>query len=283
MPSPTNYVDSVRDTASLVTGRSAPETGEYYSHVYSGKDIDTGVPVVGVDLHIERDTQPMPLSSVRDAASLDIVLNGQPQAIPATNAVTTHIQSTSTPNGSQQNIISDGGALPLGGLIVLVLLTGLAWLVYTIIRIWQNNQAHRALVRASVTNSKPIVEHPAEPVVPIVNPVVQPATPSITTTFNINSIETDLAGDSVEGWRSALSTLDAELLKLLDSKGIEGETISDKLKAVSAGEFASVDIAWEAHQTAKNLLAMHDDQLKTQDLTRCLKLFKQVFAEHGVI
>ena len=275
------YTDSLRDTVSTVstvTGINAPKTGEYYQEIYSGRDIDTGVPVVGVDLHTTRDAGPIRLNDLRDAESLDIILNNTQtqQQGQQSNSLTVQQQ---TPQTAQPSIISGGGGLPLFGIIILILLFGAVWLIYTIIRIWQNNQAQRALVLASATNSKPIVEPPMAPI-PVATAALSVPQNDI---LDIATLEQDLMSDTIEDRRNAIKALDTELNKLLTAKDIKGETISDKLKTVSAGQFKSIDIAWEAHQTAKTLLMLHDDELKAQDLSRLLKLFKQVFADHGVI
>ncbi len=281
------YTDSFRDTAttvSTVTGINAPKTGEYYQEIYSGRDVDTGVPVVGVDLRTTRDTGPIRLNDLRDAESLNIILNNTntKQDSKTTNQQNPTLLtiSQSAPQTPQTSVISGGGGLPLFGIIILMLLFGVMWLVYTIIRIWQNNQAQRALILASATNSRPIVEPPMAPI-----PMATTTTPNASQedALNITALEQDLISDIIEDRRNAIKALDTQLNKLLTAKDIKGETISDKLKTVSAGQFKSIDIAWEAHQTAKTLLMLHDDELKAQDLSRLLKLFKQVFADHGVI
>jgi hypothetical protein len=273
MPLTSQYVDSVESSVSAITGRNAPKTGEYYQQIYSGKDTDTGVPVIGVELHTTRDNSPLRLNDIRDAEVLDIVLN---------NSQRNTTSQTSSQQMTPNNTTTDGGGLPLFGTIVFILLIGLVWLVYTIIRIWQNNQAQKVIIRASATNNTPIVESPTP--TPIIKTDINNSTnDTIKPKMDIGAITSDLQSDDLDKWRSALTKLDAELHKLLIAKGVQGETLSDMLKVVSAGEFKSIDIAWEAHQSTQRLLSMHDEQLETQDLTRVLRLFKQVFADHDLI
>ncbi len=284
MPTPSNYTNSLQESVSAITGKNAPKTGEYYEQIYSGIDSNTGAPVVGVNLKTQRNSGPTPLDGLRDAEILNIVLNNnQKESSVSPTPITTTTQLQQIDNDQTNTSTVDGGGLPLGGIIIFILLLGLVWLIYSIIRIWQNTQAQKAIMQATTTGVKPIVEVPSTPISTSLTDSSNNTPIQKKNKLDIKTIETNLLNENIELQRKALNILDEELNKLLTSKNIEGDTLSDKLRVISAGEFALIDLAWEAHQITKNLLAMHDEQLITQDLSRVLKLFKQVFAEHDVI
>ncbi len=157
-------------------------------------------------------------------------------------------------------VVRNDGGLPIASIIIFTILMGLMAFVYFIIRMWQNNQVQKSIMNKISNSNTDTNEMPIDIPQPIVN-----------------------IKETKEDWRSSIESADNKLKELLNNKGIIGDTVSDKLKAVGSGEFASVDIAWEAHQSAKKLLAMHDDSVQEYSINRVLQLFKQVFAEHDVI
>ncbi len=283
MPTASNYTDSLQKSVSAITGKNAPKTGEYYEQIYSGIDSNTGVPIVGVNLKIQRDSGPTPIDGLRDAEILNIVINNNQKESSAPTPTITKTQLQQIGSSQTDTNLIDGGGLPLGGMIIFILLLGLVWLIYSIIRIWQNTQDQKAIMQATATGAKPIIETPLTPVSGFLTDLPNNTSTQKKKKLDIKTIEANLLNEDIELQRKALSTLDEELNKLLTSKNIKGDTLSDKLRVISAGEFALIDLAWEAHQITKNLLTMHDEQLITQDFSRVLKLFKQVFAEHNVI
>ena len=85
-------------------------------------------------------------------------------------------------------------------------------------------------------------------------------------------------------WRVAILEADIMLDELLTSQGYIGQTLSDKLKQVSKGEFQTIDLAWEAHKL-RNKVA-HDGaglSLNEREVRRVIGMFEQVFKEFKFI
>ncbi len=252
-----NYIESIGDITTAVAGNSAPNTGQYYSYIYSQKDSLTGVPTMEVQLHNNNsDTLPQipqSLNNLSNTQVLEVVRND----------TQIHLGSAEPPNQftvqNNEDALSGGGGLSLASIIMLTILMGLVAFIYFIIRIWQNNQIQRSIMskistidtddKVAVTNTEPVI--------------------------STTRVEQD--------WRRSIELEDDKLKELLNRKGIIGDSISDKLKTVNSGEFASIDIAWEAHQSAKKLLSLHDDDVQEYSIKRVLQLFKQVFAQNDVV
>ncbi len=93
-------------------------------------------------------------------------------------------------------------------------------------------------------------------------------------------IRAKLLSDNQSDWRLAIIEADIYMDKLLDQKGYHGDTTSDKLKQIGPGEFASVQIAWEAHKV-RNRIA-HDGAaftLTQPEARRVLSYFEIAFRD----
>lgn len=93
-----------------------------------------------------------------------------------------------------------------------------------------------------------------------------------------------LLSDNQSEWRLAIIEADIYMDRTLDSKGFHGETVGDKLKAISPAQLASVQIAWEAHKV-RNRIA-HDGSaftLTMPEARRVLSYYEIVFRDLGVI
>ena len=271
MPTPREYVENIKDTAALLGGSTAPATGQYYSHIYSQNDPNTGVPTLGVELYNDQQQRgefgeqpgdlPIQLNNLTDTQILEIVQNGETvRQVTPTEIVMTEEKANAQANTALE---AQQSQAPIMGLFILVLLLLLVGFVYFIIRIWQDHKAQTKVMTS-------IQKKPTLPPTPTTKEKAQPQ--SVTQAHT-----TDLS------WRTKIERAEAKLQDLLTSKDIPGETISDKLKAVKPGQFALADLAWEAQKGAKTLLTAHDSDASEQSIKRTLQLFKQVFAEHGVV
>ncbi len=269
MPTPKEYVANIKDTAVLLSGSTAPTTGQYYSHIYSQDDPGTGVPTLGVELYNDQQQKgefgkpvdlPLQLNNLTDAQILEMLQNGETVGqVTPTEVVIMEGRANAQANTTleaQQN------QSPIMGIFILVLLLLIVSFVYFIIRIWQDHKAQTKIMTS-------IQKKPTLPSTPITKEESQPQS---VTQANTSDLQ----------WRTKIERAEAKLQDLLSSKGIPGETISDKLKVVKPGQFALADLAWEAQQGAKTLLTAHDSDASEQSIKRTLQLFKQVFAEHGV-
>lgn len=98
------------------------------------------------------------------------------------------------------------------------------------------------------------------------------------------SIRSKLLSDNQSDWRLAIIEADIYMDRLLDDKGYHGDTTSDKLKQITTGDLASLQIAWEAHKV-RNRIA-HDGAafaLTQPEARRVLSYFEIVFRDLGAI
>ena len=100
----------------------------------------------------------------------------------------------------------------------------------------------------------------------------------------MESIRNKILSDNQSEWRLAIIEADIYLDKILDSKGFFGDTIGDKLKNINENQFASINIAWEAHKV-RNKIA-HDGEafvITMPESRRVLSYYEIVFRDLGVI
>lgn len=85
-------------------------------------------------------------------------------------------------------------------------------------------------------------------------------------------------------WRLAILEADIMLNELLDSLGYKGETMAEKMKQVSRGDFNSIDSAWEAHKV-RNRVAHEgaESPLTEREKNRVIGLYSQIFKEFKFI
>ncbi len=85
-------------------------------------------------------------------------------------------------------------------------------------------------------------------------------------------------------WRLAVLESDIMLADLLETFGLPGETIGEKLKAVEKSDFLTIDSAWEAHKV-RNQIAHEgaDFMLSQREARRVIELYRAVFEEFHII
>jgi hypothetical protein len=111
-----------------------------------------------------------------------------------------------------------------------------------------------------------------------------PAAPKVVRNETWESIRAKLLSENESDWRLAIIEADIYLDRLLDDRGFHGDTTSDKLKQVTTGDLASIQIAWEAHKV-RNRIA-HDGaafSLTQPEARRILSYFEIVFRDLEVI
>jgi hypothetical protein len=94
------------------------------------------------------------------------------------------------------------------------------------------------------------------------------------------SVLTRLGSLSEGDWRLAVIEADIILDEMLSRMGYHGEGIGEKLKNVEKSDFATLDLAWEAHKI-RNRIA-HDGpafHLTHNEAKRVIGLFQKVFEE----
>ena len=85
-------------------------------------------------------------------------------------------------------------------------------------------------------------------------------------------------------WRQAIIEADIMLEGLLKNMDLPGDSIGDKLKAVSRGDFETIDNAWEAHKT-RNQIAHEGSAfvLTARTARETISNYEAVFNEFKII
>lgn len=85
-------------------------------------------------------------------------------------------------------------------------------------------------------------------------------------------------------WRLAILEADVILDEMTQSIGFRGETLGERLKNVSKGDFKTLDIAWEAHKIRNAIAHEGSDFLLSQrESKRVIGLYEQVFKEFSYV
>jgi hypothetical protein len=97
-------------------------------------------------------------------------------------------------------------------------------------------------------------------------------------------VEAHISSDNPSDWRLAILEADIILDELLDSIGYIGDTIGDKLKKATKGDFQTLDQAWEAHKIRNAIAHEGSDFVLTQrEALRIIGLYRVVFEEFDYI
>jgi hypothetical protein len=85
-------------------------------------------------------------------------------------------------------------------------------------------------------------------------------------------------------WRLGIIEADTVLEGLLEARGIPGENIGARLKAITPGDLGSLQAAWEAH-LVRNRIAHEGTnfELTERDARRTMQLYEVVFRELGFL
>lgn len=98
------------------------------------------------------------------------------------------------------------------------------------------------------------------------------------------SVRAKILSDNPSDWRLAIIEADIYLDKVLDQKGIFGDTLGDKLKQMTPERFPSVQLAWEAHKVRNRIAHEGSEFMLTQpEARRVLSYFEIVFRDLEVI
>ena len=88
--------------------------------------------------------------------------------------------------------------------------------------------------------------------------------------------------DSVNAndWKQAIIDADVMLDALLNKLGYQGESIGEKLKRASKGDFKTLDMAWDAHKVRNEIAHGGSDyEINQLEAKRVVGLYRQVFEE----
>jgi len=154
-----------------------------------------------------------------------------------------------------------------GGWYALAVLFGLvlsAVMLYCVIRIRQIREEER---RARLADVRPVAARDVS-----------------RTELRWQRVLEQVSSDDDHKWRLAILEADIMLNDLLDTLGLRGETMSDKMKQVGRDKFNTIDLAWEAHRV-RNRVAHEGSEhgLTAREARRVIRMYEQVFREFRYI
>ncbi len=93
-----------------------------------------------------------------------------------------------------------------------------------------------------------------------------------------------VASDNPNDWRLAIIEADIMLEELLDTLGLPGMTIGDKLKGTSPSFMRTLDDAWKAHRTRNDIAHRGTDFVLTRRVAQeTMDYYRRVFEEFEII
>lgn len=96
-------------------------------------------------------------------------------------------------------------------------------------------------------------------------------------------IEQFVNSNNPNDWKQAILEADSMLDNLVIQLGLTGETMGERLKNIPRGDFATIDLAWEAHLVRNKIAHEGSDFILTRrEARRIINLYRQVFDEFGV-
>jgi hypothetical protein len=106
------------------------------------------------------------------------------------------------------------------------------------------------------------------------------ASPDLALAKRWQSVMDHLNSPTPNDWRQAIIEADIILDELLTKMGYRGESVGEKLKRVSRGDFKTLDDAWEAHKV-RNEIAHGGSafSLNETEAKRVIGFYRNVFEE----
>jgi len=85
-------------------------------------------------------------------------------------------------------------------------------------------------------------------------------------------------------WRRAVIEADSMLAALLTARGFAGTNVGEQLTGASAANFATLDLAWQAHKVRNRIAHEGETFLITErDAVATIDLYRRVFEEFAYI
>ncbi len=84
-------------------------------------------------------------------------------------------------------------------------------------------------------------------------------------------------------WRRAIMDADILLEDLLDKLQYQGVDLGEKLRSVDRANMQNLDSAWEAHKVRNMIAHERDYALSPVEAKRVIMLYRNVFAEYGML
>ncbi len=182
-------------------------------------------------------------------------------------------------------IFSQGFLSFLEILASILLIAGITIVLYCLVRLYEIKQEDaKKAAKEKAASSTPTQISTASAGQNDTLPGAAPIEQSVPRNETWESIRGKLLSETESDWRIGIIEADIYLDRVLDIKGVPGDTLGDKLKNVSPSILPSVQVAWEAHKV-RNRIA-HDGadfSLTMPEVRRVYSYFEIVFRDLGVI
>ena len=182
-------------------------------------------------------------------------------------------------------IFSQGFLSFLEILASILLIAGITIVLYCLVRLYEIKQEDaKKAAKEKAASSTPTQISTASADQNDTLPGAAPIEQSVPRNETWESIRGKLLSETESEWRIGIIEADIYLDRVLDIKGVPGDTLGDKLKNVSPSILPSVQVAWEAHKV-RNRIA-HDGadfSLTMPEVRRVYSYFEIVFRDLGVI
>ena len=173
----------------------------------------------------------------------------------------------------------------LENLASILLIAGITIVLYCLVRLYEIKQEDaKKAAKEKAASSTPTQISTASADQNDTLPGAAPIEQSVPRNETWESIRGKLLSETESEWRIGIIEADIYLDRVLDIKGVPGDTLGDKLKNVSPSILPSVQVAWEAHKV-RNRIA-HDGadfSLTMPEVRRVYSYFEIVFRDLGVI
>lgn len=80
-------------------------------------------------------------------------------------------------------------------------------------------------------------------------------------------------------WKIAILDADSILDEVLIGKGVQGETLGERLKSVDPADMKTLDMAWEAHKYRNAIAHGNELSFNQHEVRRIIALFEKTFKE----
>lgn len=98
-----------------------------------------------------------------------------------------------------------------------------------------------------------------------------------------DKVQKYIESNNESDWRLAVIEADIMLGEMLGAFGYQGEGIGEKLKSVEAGDFLTLNDAWEAHKYRNDIAHTPGFVVTQREARRIIDLFRKVFDEFEYI
>lgn len=92
-----------------------------------------------------------------------------------------------------------------------------------------------------------------------------------------------IGSDNPNDWKLAIIEADKMLEVVVDTFSVPGENMGEKMKNIERSDFATLDLAWQAHKVRNQIAHEHNFHLSQREARLTIDNFEKVFREFDFI